>query len=176
MNFLLWEPGVATRLSDIAPVDPADPDSWPGSLSGPAQALLRYWLSKRGAGGLYPSLADIMPSDILDILPHIFIVDCLGGAPGDYQFRLVGTEIVATEGECTGMVLSELFPDRMKNATIWSQYDDCRKGKVHIRRQNLGWRGKTYINYETLLLPLAGVDGDVVHLIGTAVVVSHPPG
>lgn len=158
---------MAETIFKLVPIRPTDLGSWPESLSGPAKRLLEYWVSKNHAGR-YPGRSAIEPREIIHILPHIFIVDRLDGGKSDYRFRLVGTQIVAIEGECTGRLLSEMFPDRDRYSEIWKQYDECCLGVTYVRYQNLGWKGKKYIDYETVLLPLRGDGGNVDYLIGTS--------
>lgn len=160
------------RESDIVGVRPDDPAGWPEDLSAPVAGLLHYWISKC-VRGRYPRRADIAPGEIRDLLPYLYIVERLAGPQSDYLFRLVGTEIVKVEGECTGQRLSELFPDRGGYAAIWRQYDDACRGRIRVRYQDLGWKGKKHIDYETVLLPLRGdhkrsEEGDVAFLIGVA--------
>lgn len=158
---------MANLRSKLVAIRPTERSSWPSSVSGPTKVLLEYWVSKCDAGR-YPSRSAIEPGEITDILPHIFIVARLGNEKSDYRFQLVGTQIVNIEGECTGLLLSQLFPDRDEFSDIWKQYDECCMGVTYIRRQNLGWRGKEYIEYETILLPLYGDGESVDYLIGTA--------
>jgi len=156
-----------TISKNLAPVRPAEPGSWPPTLLPPTKGLLEYWVSKCN-NGKYPKRSDIEPGDITRILPYIFMVERANSGQSDYRFLLVGTEIVNIEGECTGQMLSELFPDREKYADVWKQYDESCKGRIYIRYQSLGWKGKQHIEYETVLLPLCGADEDVRYLIGTA--------
>ncbi len=99
-------------------------------------------------------------------MPRIFIVEKLDGEKTDYRFLLVGTYIVDIEGEHTGLLLSEMFPNRDLHANLWKQYDECCRGEFYVRRENLGWMGKKYIDYEVVLLPLYGNDENVKYLIG----------
>lgn len=152
---------------NLIAVQPFEPDSWPPALFPPAKKLLKYWSSKC-KDGKYPHRSDIAPGEITRILPYVFIVERADQGKSDYRFLLVGTEIVKTEGECTGQLLSELFPDRERYADIWKQYDESCSGVIYVRHQNLGWKGKKYIEYETVLLPLRGNSENVEYLIGTA--------
>lgn len=158
---------------NLAPVRPTEPGSWPPTLLPPTKELLEYWVSKC-ENGKYPRRPDIEPGEITRILPYIFMVERSDSGKSDYRFLLVGTEIVKVEGECTGQMLSEFFPDREKYADVWKQYDESCKGRIHVRYQSLGWKGKQHIEYETVLLPLYGDDEDVRYLIGTACA-SFPP-
>lgn len=156
-----------TTSRSMVPIRPTDPGSWPPTLFAPAKELLKYWASKCGAAK-YPSRSAIEPGEITRILPYIFIVERSDGEKSDYRFLLVGTEIVNIEGECTGQLLSELFPDRDRYADVWRQYDESCMGVIYIRHQTLGWKGKKFIDYETVLLPLYGDNENVEYLIGTA--------
>jgi hypothetical protein len=164
---------VAKPTSNLVPIQPADPGSWPETLSAPAKGLLEYWVSKCDADK-YPKRSDIEPSEIIPILPYIFIAERLIGAESDYRFQLVGTEIVNIEGECTGQRLSELFSDRARYSSVWQQYDECCMGVAYVRHQTLGWKGKQYIDYEAILLPLYGNGENVGYLIGTAYAALKP--
>lgn len=144
-----------------------DPGSWPPGLTDPTRLLLEYWRSKR-LGDRFPRRAAIEPRDLVEILPYLLIIDRLDGAESDYRFRLVGTRIAEIEGDCTGRLLSELFPDRRRHARIWRHYDEACAGLVQRRNENLGWLGKSWIGYEVVLLPLLDAGGAVGHLIGTA--------
>lgn len=126
-----------------------------------------YWVSKCGATG-YPSRSAIEPAKIARILPYVFIVERTDDGTNDYRFLLVGTEIVNIEGESTGQLLSELFPDRDQYADVWKHYDESCKGVIYVRHQTLGWKGKKFIDYETVLLPLYGDGENVKYLIGTS--------
>lgn len=151
----------------LAALSPGDRSTWPDSLSEPVRTLLEYWLSKC-RNGEFPPRSAIEPREIVGLLPSVFIVERLAGETSDYRFQLVGTRIVEVEGECTGKLLSDLFPDRDRRADIWKQYDDACEGAIHVRHENLGWRDKESIDYEIVLLPLCGRDGTVGYLIGTA--------
>ena len=151
----------------MVPIWPTDPGSWPPALFAPTKELLKYWSSKCGAAD-YPKRSVIEPGEISRILPYIFIVERTDDGTNDYRFLLVGTGIVNIEGECTGQLLSELFPDRDRYPDVWRQYDESCKGAIYIRHQTLGWKGKKFIDYETVLLPLYGDDENVKYLIGTA--------
>ncbi len=152
---------------ELTPIRPADSGTWPETLAGSSKALLEYWLSKCGERD-FPSRAAIEPSEISQILPEIFIVAIVAGKETDYRYKLVGTTVVEFEGECTGWLLSELFPDRDEHATIWKHYDACCRGEIHVRNGDLAWRQKQFIDYEIILLPLSGSGEEVEYLIGTA--------
>ncbi len=152
------------RLTAIAPDDAS---SWPDDLSEPARVLLDYWRAKC-RDGAFPDRSEIEPRHIVNILPYVFIVERLDVEPSDYCFRLVGTGIADIKGDLTGRRLSELFPDRDRHAKVWRQYDDACCGAIFVRSEGLGWRGKEFVRYKVVLLPLRGPHGAVRFLIGTA--------
>ena len=132
------------------------------------RAFYEYWHSKR-RGNQIPLRTEIDPLDIPKLLRNIFLVDIFDGPPVDYRYRLVGTEIVELDGECTGMYLSEMLPDRKRFSNLWQQYDDIRKGHYWLRVEDLPHREKGHlIRYEVLLLPLADPLGRITMIFGYA--------
>lgn len=144
--------------------------------------FLAYWHSKCPAGDpgrRFPRRDDIHPEEIVELLPYIFMVDVLredvgsekgGPAKGglDFRFRLVGTAIVAVEGEITGRLMSEMFPGRESYRVMWQQYLDAVQGEIRVRRETLRWQDREHVNYEVILAPLEGLDGRTKILIGIA--------
>lgn len=116
------------------------------SISGRGQRFLDYWHAKAPERG-YPRRSDIRPDEILPLLPYIFMVDVLRGEAGlDFRFRLIGTAIAGIEGELTGQLLSEMFPDRERYATLWQQYLDAVSGKVGVRHETLRWQDRDHVS------------------------------
>lgn len=139
-------------------------------LSSLAQAFLAYWHGKCPPGGGFPARADIVPDEIVRLLPYLFMLDVLPQPGGglDFRFRLVGTAIMDVEGEHTGKLLSAMFPDRAAYAVLWRQYEDAAAGKVWMREETLRWQGRDHVNYEVILAPLQDEAGRVTMLIGLA--------
>lgn len=76
-----------------------------------AAALAAYWESKR-AGRAMPDRAEILPSEMVRLLPHIFISELLES--GEYRFRIFGTALVDLFGrEMTGKRLLDLGADSL---------------------------------------------------------------
>ncbi len=70
-------------------------------------ALLDYWRSKL-AGRAMPRRADIEPTEIPQLLPHLQLVDRVDGR---FRYRLAGTAIVAAYGsELTRRFVDEIIP------------------------------------------------------------------
>jgi len=141
-------------------------------LSPLGREFLAYWHSKcppADQGGGFPQRADIAPEEITSLLPYVFMLDVLDdGGLQDFRFRLVGTAIAEIEGEHTGRLLSEMFPDRQSYAVLWQQYRDAAAGKVWVRHETLRWQGRDHLRYEVILAPLQDVSGNVTMLIGIA--------
>jgi hypothetical protein len=138
--------------------DPAYPD---------LAAILRYWNDKRGARFAPPRSA-IDPSDFIDALPRVKLVDVLRAADGtlDFRFRLAGTWI----GTILGTELTRLRPLDLKpppfGTMVHEHYEQC----VNERRPLLH---KVEINsvrrihsYARLLLPLSS-DGEQIDMLMT---------
>ena len=141
-------------------------------ISALGRAFLAYWHGKcpPEAGGGYPRRADVVPEEILKLLPYIFMLDVLKDEQGslDFRFRLVGTAIMEIEGEHTGKLLSGMFPDREAYKVLWRQYNDAAAGNVWVRHETLRWQGRDHLHYEVILAPLQDEAGGVTMLIGIA--------
>lgn len=74
----------------------------------PLRGLYEYWSEKRGTR-IWPSRAEILPSEITTILPYIMLVDVLEEGQV-FHFRLVGTD-VAYGIDPTGRLLHEAVPE-----------------------------------------------------------------
>lgn len=132
------------------------------------RSFFDYWQSKR-KGTRFPGRGDIDPLEISPLLGHVFLADILRETPTDYRYRLVGTAIVEIDGECTGMRLSEMLPDRSLYQNLWQQYDAIRDGRYWLRVETLPHRQKGHlIPYEVLLLPLVNRQEEIVMIFGYA--------
>ncbi len=130
-------------------------------MSALAGDLIAYW-RRKAAGRAGPARRDIDPQELRAILPCLQIVEV---EPDDFLFRLVGTHVVAMEGEYTGRRLSDLFPDRERDRIRWQHYWRTCEGIVSVRRSRMDWRERDHVEYEVVLLPLYGSDARVSHLL-----------
>jgi hypothetical protein len=70
-------------------------------------SLAAYWEKKRD-GRTMPDRQSIAPSEILRLLPNIFICEVVSGGR-EFRFRIFGTALVSLFGtEMTGKTLAEL--------------------------------------------------------------------
>lgn len=129
-------------------------------------ALYRYWEGKRG-GRTMPARRDLDPTEIVKLLPHIYMVD-VERDPLRFRYRLIGTAIctflgrdytgravdAATYGEGESLDrLLELF-----TAVVDTRAPVAYKGNI--------WyvSGREWRQVEALLMPLSrdGVDVDII--------------
>ncbi len=135
------------------------------------QAIWRYWLAKRAAVGTrLPGRGDIDPSDMLDFLPNVFLVDVTPLPSGrlGFRYRLAGTGMrYIMGGEIGGKSLSEaLLPD-VARAFEQAYAAVSRRGEPLQNNGDAFWeKARGFLQVETLLLPLAGPDGAVAMLLG----------
>jgi hypothetical protein len=77
----------------------------------PGVAMLSAYWDRKRAGRPMPDRCDIAPSEIVRLLPNIFICETLEGGR-DFRFRIFGTALVNLLGiEMTGRTMSELGAD-----------------------------------------------------------------
>jgi hypothetical protein len=82
------------------------------------ERLLSYWDSKR-AGRRWPSRADIEPTEMKALLPHIMLTD-ITYDPFRVRYRLVGTEVARfSHYDFTGHFLDQLAFDS-NDAVDWA--------------------------------------------------------
>ncbi len=127
------------------------------------RALLAYWEDKRGTRAM-PARADIDPTEIPQLLPHIVLVDTADSL-GGFRYRLFGTALCkGFEHDKTGKVFSEM--PRIDNfdevyGGYWLTYLDK---APHYFHGQIVLQDKGYIRYSRLTLPLSS-DGDRVNMI-----------
>jgi hypothetical protein len=81
-----------------------------------------YW-RRKAAGRKLPRRADIDPTEIPHLLPHIRLVDVVG--PGWFRYRLVGTEVRQHHiGDPTGKYLHEVLSPPA-GPRIVAFHDEC---------------------------------------------------
>jgi hypothetical protein len=127
------------------------------------KALYDYWDGLRG-GRAMPARADIDPTRIPELLPHIIMYDV---APDEgYRVRLMGEEIVRfVGGNRTGGTVGAIMPARsaemmlnILDAVRAERTPKFRIGKAH-------WLAdKDYRDFEACFLPLSA-DGEAVNIV-----------
>jgi len=129
--------------------------------------LYDYWEQKR-AGRRAPRRAEIDPTEIPELLAHMFICDVLRD-PLDYRYVLSGTELTGAFGmDFRGKKFAEIFSG--PSATeIRREYDKVVEtwGPV-VTTHDASWIDKEFLTYSRLLLPLSEDDKVVSKLFGAA--------
>ena len=145
-------------MNDNILIDNFEIDDLPNSI---IRDIFQYWLNIKGNRPM-PSRADLDPSDIVSLLPHISLID-VERESGRYKMRLIGTETVKAMGiDVTGKYLDD-FP--LIDRALKENYDWLVKEKrPYINFDKLKWSSKSYMDYYALGLPLSrnGTDVDIL--------------
>lgn len=138
---------------------------WPhlGIKSGLQQELLDYWDS-RCVYSAMPARADIDPIDIPHLLPHIGLIDVLGGGIR-FRYRLVGTHLAEVFGtDFTGTYLDQAV-DRVDINHLLGLYKRCAQGpRIVYSESEFSYRDRSHLWVSRLLLPLSS-DGMRVNML-----------
>jgi hypothetical protein len=135
------------------------------------RALLGYWLKKKGERRA-PTRADIDPSEIVPLLPHVGLVDVVRD-PLRFRFRLVGTAIAAGYGrDITGSFLDEVDLDRHEQEIIAEYARVIETWEPACARWEYVRRDGRYVAYERMVLPLSS-DGKTVDMLFGGCVFDH---
>jgi hypothetical protein len=153
-----YERDARVTAEECAVGDPAYPD---------LAALLRYWNEKRGERFAPPRSA-IDPSDFIDALPRVKLVDVLRGQNDelDFRFRLAGTWI----GNILGTELTRLRPLDLQppqfGIIVHEHYAQCvRERRPLLHKVEIDSVRRIH-NYARLLLPLSS-DGAQIDMLMT---------
>ena len=95
---------------------------------------LAYWQRKRGERNM-PRRADIDPIEMPDLLPYIRLVDV--EAPGQYRYRVVGTEVEQMHGglKFNGRLVHEALPPSLAIHVV-PVYDECVRARRPVFLEN----------------------------------------
>jgi hypothetical protein len=159
-----------------------DPASgfWPLPFA-PLQALLDYWLAKRGPRRC-PDKTDIDPTEIGPLLPHIILLDA---APpgGEFRYRLAGECVTQMVGrEVRGLTQRELHDNSTEPAMvrgfarIEAEYAwVARAFAGGFRTSRLAVPGRNHVELARLILPLSDVGGAARHMVMVMINVGDSP-
>jgi len=125
-----------------------------------ADALYRYWLSRRG--DTLPTRADIDPAEIKSLLPYVMIVD-IHRDPFRIYYRLVGTAVAHFSGvDFTGTFLDELAFDICATTDLVNAYRVvCDNKRPGIGMAFAQLNHQTALDVEYIICPLVGANGEV---------------
>jgi hypothetical protein len=127
--------------------------------------LYDYWLSKK-RDRKAPRRADILPEEIADILPWVFLMERVGHR---LRYRLVGDEFRQIYGaKLIGMFMDEVDLDHVTAAYIGEYTRAEQEGPV-VRKWKFTKNDGRHVEYERIILPLSS-DGTTVDMfLGGAV-------
>lgn len=137
------------------------------------QTLLNYWTLKKG-DRIFPSRKDINPSDLVSILPNIFIFTLVmkDGILVDVTATLLGTAVVDLYGESTG--------DSVKNAQdvevgerVLSMCQEALERREPVANQvNVLTPDRPHISVSSLYCPLSTNGTDIDKIIGQVTILN----
>lgn len=132
-----------------------------------SKKIFTYWNNLRG-DRFAPERTEIEPSDIRDILGDTFILE-VDRLYRTISFRLAGTKLCSTYGrELKGVGYLGLWHevDNLKIFDAVKQvYQDAKPTVIaHLAETE----NKQFLEYETLLLPLANGTSETVRILGVA--------
>lgn len=124
---------------------------------------LAYWNERRGER-IMPARADLDPADIVQILPHVILLD-VRVDPLDFRYRLIGTLIVSNlNRNLTGQWMRDI-PHQAPPSII---YGACRQvvEARHPISSTVPYIGpnKSFYSAEDVIMPLS-VDGKTVNML-----------
>jgi len=119
--------------------------------------LYEYWHGKKGDRKM-PSRPDICPTEIIDLLPKILLID-VTYEPLRFRFRLIGTDVVSIMGQdVTGKYLDELSSNSAMHSRLsWL----ARHKTTYYVSTQLDWLNRSFQKYHVLGLPLGDAAGKV---------------
>lgn len=127
------------------------------------RTLLDLWQAKRGDRRA-PARADFDPKELLDLLPHLLLID-VHHDPPDFRYRLAGTRTRDIHGvELTGRSVLDIVPGD-QGRLVWNDLCEMleRWEPQHVRLRFVNSRGQVRA-YQVLRLPLSQ-DGSRVDMV-----------
>jgi hypothetical protein len=166
------------RMSHIATLDPVL--SANASLIGQhlppwahykLNTLYDYWLQQRRGTSRLPSRRDIDPADFPTLLSNVFLLN-VNERESRFTYRVAGQKLSwLHQTPLTGRPLGTGLTEDHGAAAISRALDVVRWREPAWRSGDLGWCGRGYLDFQELVLPLGGPEGDVTMLFGILVVI-----
>jgi hypothetical protein len=150
--------------------DWATSEYWPLPFA-PLQALLDYWMVRRGPRRC-PDKADIDPTEIGPLLPHIILLDAAPDG-GEFRYRLAGSRVTQMVGrEMRGLTQRQLHnnptdPVVMRGiARIEAEFRWVARGfRGAFRTVRMALPGREHIELARLILPLTDTGSAAQHMV-----------
>lgn len=128
--------------------------------------VLSCWQRWRGVN-LWPARDDIDPTDLRQILPHLFLVEAADGG-ARFRYILSGATVRQQLGfELSGRYLDDIFTGvQLERATV--DYRTVISGHGHYALQHWSQRGRPIMQFRRLLLPMAADRNRIDLVLGYA--------
>lgn len=130
------------------------------------RALLAFWQEKRRAkGGSLPARTDLGPEEMKPFLPCVTLISVFE-APRRFQFRLVGTGVLAHMGRETTHVWveQELFADKAAKVGEFFSLPVDTGAPAYARGSYAVTPTSRTLRFETVIMPLAS-DGTTIDML-----------
>jgi hypothetical protein len=141
--------------------------------------LYRYWDGKRG-GRTMPARRDLDPSEIVKLLPHIYMLD-VERDPLRFRYRLIGTAICTFLGrDYTGRTVDEATYGKGEGLDrLLALFTTVVETRAPVAYKGNIWyvSGREWRQVEALLMPLShdGVGVDIIFAGYVSVGPIEPP-
>lgn len=142
------------------------------SMKSPIEEDSRYrrladYLASKAPPGKLPGRQHIDPLDLADLLPYVMLVDVIPQPEGEprYRIRLMGTEVVAIQGnDGTGKYVEDVLTDPEGLEIVRRYGEILRTHQPQHRRGVVATPGRKHVHYERVAFPLAK-DGENVDML-----------
>lgn len=129
------------------------------------QRLYEYWLSKKGER-FAPPRADILPEEIRDIIPWVFIMEKVEGR---LRYRLVGEAFREIYGDkLAGRFIDEVDLDHITAAYI-GEYANVERTGPRAMKWSFTKNDGRHLEYERIIMPLSADGVTIDMFLGGAV-------
>jgi CheY-like chemotaxis protein len=137
--------------------------SWAVDQNAVLRRMYDYWVEK-AQGRPLPDRKDLDPTEIIDSLPHLSIIEAVGDKPR-YRFRLLGTEVVAALGfNPTNQFIDETYEEEGVIFLGGLLGEVCAKARP-LYAASAFKVGEEGISTERLLLPFSVGGGEARQIV-----------
>jgi hypothetical protein len=124
-----------------------------------------YW-QQRCADGRLMSRAALDPTELRDVLAHLFLID-VGASGNDFRFLIAGTEIEDRYGRSLrGVAVAETYRLVTRFDTSGQWAETAADGKPRYRSGPMGFPNSDVYTAERVMLPLSADGRRVDHIFG----------
>jgi hypothetical protein len=135
------------------------------------KSLYDYWLQRRPDASRLPSRRDIDPADFPKLLGNVFLLNVNEEEPR-FTYRVAGQKLSwLHQVPLTGRPLGTGLTEQHRAIANARAMDVVHRREPAWRNGDLGWCGRGYLDFQELILPLDGPEGDVAMLFGILVVI-----